>query len=228
MRFFAAIAIALSSISPAATGALFTYDFPGSPGSGLAVDQTNPQPSGATFSDFTRNGNLVGLAAANQFDSNNWTGSATIDQTQFDAFSITAGVGRTLDLTQLGFDVMRINTGPLNAQVALYLNGSTTPYATMNFAPPTTITTMTFNFTALTDADNVTTATFKFFGWNSTPSAGSMRFDNVATFGTIGMAVPEPSTFLPGLFAIGIALVELVTRRVKRGPRCAAATRAHD
>jgi hypothetical protein len=206
MKFVRIIALLLwSSLSAAHAVVLFTYDFPGSPGSGLAANQTNPQPSGATFSDFTRNGGLVGLGAGGQFDSNNWTGSGTIDTTQYDAFTITASAGHTIDLSQLDFDVRINGSGPLNGRVALFLNGSATAYATFDFTPPGAITTMTFNFTPLTDADNVSTATFEFFGWNSTPPNGSMRFDNVITYGTV---VPEPSTWLAGLAGIAIAAFE--------------------
>lgn len=225
MKFVRIIAILLWSSLSAQAVVLFTYDFPGSPGSGLAANQTNPQPADATFSDFTRNGGLVGLNASGQFDSNNWTGSATIDTTQYDAFTVTGNPGHTLDLSQLDFDVRINGSGPLNGRVALFLNGSATAYATFDFTPPGAITTMTFNFTPLTDADNVSTATFEFFGWNSTPPNGSMRFDNVITYGVV---VPEPSTWLVGIAGIAIAAFEgarqmrrqrpAATKRKRRNP----------
>jgi hypothetical protein len=212
MKFMGIIALLIWSSLAAQAVVLFTYDFPGSPGSGLAVDQTNPQPAGATFGDYTRNGGLIGLGAGNQFDTKNWSGSATIDTTQYNAFTITANVGNSLDLTQLDFDVRRNAGGPINGQVALFLNGSATAYATFDFVPTTTFATLTFDFTDLTPADNVTTATFEFFGWNSSPPGGSMRFDNVITSGTIGV-VPEPSTWLVGLVGIAIATAEAVRRK---------------
>src|ERR1700682_5260882 len=96
-----------SALSLRASMVLFTYDFPGTPGSGIAANQTVPtQPDGATFLDFIQNGGLiVHDTPVDTFNSANWSPSVTIDPTQFDSFMISANAGRSLDLTQLSFDV---------------------------------------------------------------------------------------------------------------------------
>jgi hypothetical protein len=73
-KLFAVGALALLAACPTVHASLlYLYDFPGDPGSGLAADQTNPQPTGATFGDFTRNNVGVVSGSNNEFGSNNWS-----------------------------------------------------------------------------------------------------------------------------------------------------------
>src|SRR4051812_1716911 len=72
---------ARGTLAPVVT-VLFTYDFPGGAGTGAAGSQTNGQPAGATFGDFTRNVVTV-EGTGNVFDSSNWATTATIDLTRF-------------------------------------------------------------------------------------------------------------------------------------------------
>jgi hypothetical protein len=170
--------------------------------SGLASNQTNGQPSNATFSDFTRT-NLNGSGGPPQFASTGWNLNSSIDPTQFEGFSITAAGGFHLNLSSLTFDaVLGSPTGPQNMEVALFLNGSAIAYATFDFSPTSTLTSYSFNFTPLTDANNATSATFKFYGWNAVGPAGELDLDNVATFGAISN-LPEPSSMLPVLLLLG-------------------------
>jgi hypothetical protein len=204
--------LAICRITSAAV--IYTYDFPS--GSGLAIDQTNPQPSGATFSDFTRN-NVNAVNHGDVFASVKWPSNGFIVSSDFVTFSISADAGQHLNLTNLTFSALIGSpTGPGNAQVALFLNGSATAYATFNFAPKTTLTAYNFDFTDLTDTTNATTATFKFFGWNAGGPAGSLDFDNVATFGAITNA-PEPVVaWLPGLVACCAVTADWLRRKVFR------------
>ena len=165
------VAIALTAIStPSHSAVIFLYDFPGSPGSGLASSQTNGQPTGATFSDFTRTGGLTqmpGAPANNTYGTETWNQTGVINTAQYEGFSITAAGGSHLNLTSLSFDLALKPSGPLNFEVGLFLNGSSTAYATLDITPTVTLTTYTFDFTDLTDANNVTSAAFRFFGWNA-------------------------------------------------------------
>jgi hypothetical protein len=199
----------LSRVAFTDAAVIYTYDFPGTPGSGLAVDQTNPQPSGATFGDFTRTGVVASGGGAGIFDTKNFSLNSSIDPTQWEGFSISAGPGATLGLTQLSFDITMALNGPANFEVALYLNGSATEYASAVWDARGLTTTLTFNFTALTPADNVTDATFKFYGWNNASLGAHVILDNVATSGTIDV-VPEPSNLWVGIagaaLSIGLAL----------------------
>lgn len=189
----------------ARAGLIYLYDFPGSPGSGLATDQTNGQPTGATISDFTRNGGLTGTGVQGIFGSKNWPTGSSIDPTVFTAFSITAGPNYLLNLSQLTFDSLKNGAGgPTNAEVALFLNGSSTAYATFDWTPANApLTSYIFSFTPITDADSVTTATFKFFAWNANDATNEVQFDNMATYGAI---VPEPEAFTPILVVVGCAI----------------------
>ena len=196
---------------------VYVYDFPGNPGSGLATDQTNGQPAGATFSDFTRTATLTqmpGAPANNTFGTENWNQTATIDPTEYQGFSITATAGFRLNLTSFTFDAALKPSGPLNCEVGLFLNGSSTAYATFDFSPTATLTTYTFNFTALTDSDNVTSAEFRFFGWNASANGGGIVLDNVATFGGIS-SVPEVAPLLPVTSIIACSLIQSYRRRTR-------------
>jgi hypothetical protein len=213
--FLTATAIVLVLACSAARASLiYTYDFPGSPGSGLAADQTNGQPTGTTFSDFTRN--TVGEAGGgNVFTSDNWSTNTSLDPTVYEGFSITASVGFHLNLSSFMFDARISGSGPLNVEAALFLNGSASAYATYDFAPSGSLVTYTFNFTPLTDTDNVTSATIKFFGWNAASSSGLLLLDDVSTFGDIS-TLPEFPTLLPILFVIGCALLQIQRRHKTR------------
>ena len=212
LSLFTTVALVLACSSGQAS-LIYNYDFPGNPGSGLASDQTNGQPSGATFSDFTRTAGLTqmpGAPASGTFGTENWNQTSSIDTTEFEGFSITAAVGNHLNLTSLSFDLALKPSGPTSFEVGLFLNGSSTAFATMDISPTATLTTYNFDFTDLTDADNVTTATFKFFGWNASANGGGIVLDNVTTNGTV-VILPEPSSVYFAAFP-----VLLVGRQLRR------------
>ena len=192
---------------------IYTYDFPGAPGNGSSANQTNPQPGNATFSDFTRVG-VTQSPTPNAFESYNWSiaSGGTPDPTTYNSFSITASAGYHLNLSQLTFDQMHGPGGPTKGQVALYLNGSNTPYATMNYNPASQLQSETFNFANTTDAMNVTTAEFRFYCWNAggSTSTYTMLFDNVST--TLDV-VPEPSTWAVSIVPLLICLHTWIVRR---------------
>jgi hypothetical protein len=191
--------VALLLLTPVGTRAsiVWTYDFPGSPGSGLAADQTNPQPAGATFSDWNRV-NLSAGTTADVLDSNFWNNTAVFDSTQYESFSITATAGCNLDLQLLSFDEMRTAGGPTKGHVEMFINGSSAPWAVYNYNPSASWKTETFNFTPTTDADNVTSVEFRFYGWNGGTPSASLLLDNVSVVLTIGgVAVPEASSLGP-------------------------------
>ena len=204
--FLLATALCLSG-KVARASFVYIYDFPGAPGSGLASDQSNPQPSGATFSDFTRNGGLTGTGNNGVFGSKNWSTSAAMDPTIFTAFTITADPGLFLTLSQMTFDSLKNHaTLPLFAEVDLFLNGSSTAYATFSWAPQNSpMTNYVFDFADVTADMNVTTATFKFFAWNATDGNTEVQFDNVTVSG--GVDVPETSSLGPAALLIGCSLL---------------------
>ena len=209
LTLLAISSLAVCAIYPHAHASLiYTYDFPGNPGSGLASNQTNGQPAGATFSDFTRTADLTqmpGAPAIDTYGTESWNQTGSIDTTQYEGFSIAAAAGNRLNLTSLTFDIQLKPSGPLNFEVGLFLNGSATAYATLDLTPTSSVTTYTFSFTPLTDADNVTSAEFRFFGWNAAAAGGGIVLDNVTTNGAISN-LPESSTFVPISLLLGCVL----------------------
>ncbi len=206
LLFFAGF---LASTSQASL--IYLYDFPGTPGSGSAAAQTNAQPSGATFSDFTRT-NLTPdtMTYTNEFTSVGYAHPAQ-DLTQYAGFTITAKFGQTLDLTSLTFDTIHHASGPTKEEVHLYLNGDySTPYATQFFSGTKSI---AFNFTPLTNVDNVTSAEFRFYGWNAGQPAGSNGFSNVAVNGAIGTAIVPEVSALPCVILLVFCLLLHKNRR---------------
>jgi hypothetical protein len=195
---------------------VYTYDFPGNPGSGLAADQTNPQFANATFSDWTRV-NVSAGPAANSFDSIFWNTTSSFDSTQYASFSITADAGYHLNLSLLTFDEMRTSGGPTKGHVEMFLDGSAAPYDVMNYNPHASFHSEAFSFTPTTDADNVGTVEFRFYGWNGGTPEASLIFANVAVTLSI---VPEPGTLMFALLPVGITLYSLARgwRRKKQAP----------
>jgi hypothetical protein len=207
----------LTECLPVQASLIYTYDFPGpGPNNGLAANQTNGQPSNATLSDYTRNGGLTGTSNSGVFGSKNWPTAGTLDPNVFTAFTISTNPGFVLSLNQLTFDSLKNGaTAPMLAEVDLFLNGSTTAYASFAWTPQNApMTHYTFNFTPVTFADNITTATFKFFAWNATDSTNEVQFTNVAIYG--GIDVPEAASLGPITLVIGFAIS---MRRELRGGR---------
>ena len=92
------------------------------------------------------------------------------------------------------------------------MNGSATAYASFAWTPQNApMTNYAFNFTPVTGADNVTTATFKFLAWNAN-ATNEVQFDNVAVFG--GVDVPEGASVGPAGLLISCAIL---ARRFSRG-----------
>ncbi len=178
---------------------VWTYDFPGTPGSGLGSGQTNPQTPNATFGDFTRVG-VSQVGTGNVFDSNFWNTTSNIDLTQYEGFTITAAAGYHLDLQSLTFLEMATAGGPTKGRVYLFLNGSTTPYSGLDYNPDPSFTSRTFGFTPTVDADNVTVAEFRFYGWNGGTANASLILSNVAVTFTV---VPEATTLGPIILLLG-------------------------
>ena len=211
-KLLALVGFALLVAYSSQASLLFLYDFPGSPGSGLASSQTNPQPGHATFGDWSRV-NLTAGPAAHQFESTFWNNTSVFDPTQYESFTITAAAGYHLDLQKLTFVEYRDAGGPTKGVVQMFVNGSTTAWDIYNYNPVSNAgggKVETFNFTPTTDADNATSVEFRFYGYNGgTPNAG-LFLDNVATYGTV---VPEVAPLLPVTLIITFSIIKSHRRR---------------
>src|SRR5436190_5598961 len=145
--------------------------------------------------------NVTAGSAANVFDGTFWNNTSTFDSTQYESVTITADAGWHLILELLTFDEMRTAGGPTKGRVEVFINGSATPYDTLNYNPGASFANHSFNFTPTVDANNVTTVEYRFYGWNGGTPSASLLLDNVAiTFDV----VPECDT---AFSAVLIALV---------------------
>jgi len=205
------LALGLLICCAGAASANFVYDFPGVPGSGLAANQTNPQSPNATFGDFGRV-SITATPTADVFESDHWNNTAVFDPASAYAFfDITAASGYHLNLSgTITFDTSRGPGGPTKGRVQLFLNGSTTPYATKDWNPGPSLQNISFNFTPTTDADNVTSVEVRFYGWNGGDPLGTMLLDNVTTTMAI---IPEPSTIVIGVLPIALMAWSALKRR---------------
>jgi hypothetical protein len=204
--------IAIAAPLSARGTVIYTYDFPGTPGSGLASDQSSTAPAYTTFGDWNRV-NLTAGGATNVFESTFWNTTAIFDATQYESFTITADAGWHLNLQLLTFDEMRTAGGPTKGRIQMFINGSAVPYDIFNYNPSASFQNQTFNFTPTTDADNVTTVEFRFYGWNGGTPEASLILDNVAI--TLDV-VPEPNCgAMSALFAAVVIVHSLIWKRRK-------------
>jgi hypothetical protein len=215
---FKLLAIALATVllmsASGHASLVYTYDFPGTPGSGLASDQTNPQTGNVTFGDWTRvNVNPVGTSDV--FDSNLWNSTAVFDPTQYEGFTITAAAGYHLDLSSITFDQMRTSGGPTKGLIQIFINGSATVWDSFNYNPSASFLNKSFSFTPTTDADNATLIEFRFYGWNGGTFPSSLILDNVVISG-IGV-VPETGTIVPVIILSLCVAVDCLRARRRRG-----------
>jgi len=197
----------------ASSHASFVYDFPGTPGSLVAANQTVPPQDGhATFSDWTRVNLGNGVGTSDVLDSNFWNTTAIFDPTQYESFTITADAGYHLDLQLLTFDQTRIAGGPTKGRISMFLNGSVVAYDTFDYNPTASWQNKTDAFVPTVDADNVTLVEFQFYGWNGGTADASLLIDNV----TITVAiVPEPA--IGALVDCFVGLAVLHSRRGCKG-----------
>ncbi len=187
MRKMIVCTVACCAATVAAEASLAVYEFTGSSTGDNQFNAVTAPPENGTFGSFLRNG-VTWNTGLNVFNSRGWHSDDTIDPNQYVGFQITPGTSFGLYLYSIVFDSRRSGTGPTNALVSLFVNGSTLPFGSYSFAPTTTVTTFTFDFAEVTQAAS---AEFRFYGFGTSSSLGTLQFDNVQTFGAFG-AVPEP------------------------------------
>lgn len=194
---FATIMAGLSL--PALSAPLFTYDFPGDPGSGLAASQTATQPSGATFGDFTRV-NVNANAGANRFNSTAWNTTATLDTGEYVQFSFTVNPLFSGSITDISFVQDGSNTVADEYDVRYSTNGFTSFVSRGSDTVTTSDSSEVWDFADLAVSAG-DTVTFRFFVFGDTQADGSgvpaaggtWSLDNVVVNGNL-TAVPEPGT----------------------------------
>ena len=191
---------------------VFTYDFPGNPtGSGNVADQSSTPPAFTTFGNWTRVDLMAGTTP-NVWDNDFWNTTSNINRSQYTSFTITADAGWHLDLQSLTFSERATAGGPTKGEVQMFTNGSL--YFTFDYNPDSQFTTRNLGFTPTTDANNVTSVEFRFYGWNGGTPGASLLLDNVAITLTVTPEVDAGRA--SAVFAALIAAQSLVRQRGKR------------
>ncbi len=209
-------------------GNVTSFAYNGTPISNLTV-------SALTKNAVTTSSNSGNFRASNwPLDAGNATLTGSIDASKYFEFSLTASEGFTLDLTTFTFGVGRSGTGPRSFQwrssldsYASPISGYTATNAALNqtlgdgilsyTADGTTSATgniLTFSTAAFSD---LSTVTFRFYGFNSEQSGGTAGLEGNFSFAGEMNVIPEPSTW--ALIGLGSAFV---LWRIRRKP----ATRA--
>jgi hypothetical protein len=233
--------LSLAALSLAGVNAqVFTgnYSFSGATGNTTSLNYNGSSIENLTVSALTKNG-VTNSSSAGNFRATGWpldAGNATltgsIDVSKYFEFSLTPTNGATLNLTSFTFGVGRSGTGPRSFEWRSSLNSFAAPisgYTATNAALNQNLGNGTLSYTSdvstagtgntLTFAtptfSDLSTVTFRFYGFNSEASGGTGGLEGNFTFA--GEVIPEPSTW--ALIGLGTAFV---LWRIRRKP----ATRA--
>jgi hypothetical protein len=189
-----------------------------------------------TPSAFTKTANVGTTPSAGNFRGTNWALDASIgtltganDPTKYFEFSLTAGAGFTLNMTNINFGIGRSGTGPrtfawsssVDSFASILANYSSLGASGLftnnngeisftNDSTSTTGTNIVLNLSA-SEFQNLTSVTFRFYGWNSEATGGTGGLQGPLSFS--GSVVPEPSTYaLLALSATGLG-AHMIRRR---------------
>jgi hypothetical protein len=222
----ALILVAMMGMANIAAASLAVYQFPG----GVA-DVTTAANNG-TFTPFAKaGGGSVSGSSSDNFIATSWLG--TFDPTKYVSFIVTPNSGYALSLSSVSFKSSASGSGPTTGRLSIFLDGSTTAFASFDFVPPNTAISGTAsmssflwnNGSGLPSLANLQKAEFRFYGSGATNAAGSFRFDDVVLEGSF-TAVPEPTNIALTIFICG--LISAGGIKQWRNSRCAhrAASRA--
>jgi hypothetical protein len=226
LRTLAAVAAIACIPAVAAFGqtnfsATFTFGADGNVASFAYNGGTIP---GVSLSDLTKVGVTTSSSSGN-FRASVWPDGATtgsdaftgsIDLGKYFEFSLTAASGYTIDLATIEFGIGRSGTGPrqwewrtsadayanaLNSYSSVTSGLTNTAGVLTN---PDTNSSWTGNVLGLSHSNfqNVTSITFRFYGYNSEAAAGTGGLQGPLTI--TGQAIPEPATYAA---ILGIAVL---------------------
>jgi len=188
---------------------LALYDFNALNGTPSSTHASGETPgtfagSGITVSFVTKDLTTPTSGAA---QGTGWSLASSIDTSKYFEFAVTPDSGKNFDVTQISFLDKRYHVGgtrgPQDAEVRFFTGAGLTPVtlsSSQTFSPGNALATFTSTFSPFTTPVGQI-LTVRIYGWNATDSTKELWLDNVQLSGTV---VPEPSTYLAGLSALGL------------------------
>jgi hypothetical protein len=175
--------------------------------------------TGVTGVNLSRTGVVYSDGPSDTYQSTGWDTGSSVNTAEYLQWGFTSTVAYDLDNLQIRYD--RSNDpgddgGPSSIEIRLSINGS--PTYTSIFTDTGVSSSSESQTIPLSTFDNVTSATFRLFGWSAENSDGWFEIENTSGFGNRGIvvngtAVPEPAAFLFGGLVCGVIGIGAVSRR---------------
>lgn len=169
-----------------------------------------------TFNNFSAGSGLNNIAFVAGSGTNNraytatgWTTNTSIDSNDYFQFALQATSGNRVTLSSVGFRALGDTsgtTGPASLQLAYALGATPSTFTNVGSVQNTTGSWTNYSV-SLSSVPTLTQATslitFRLYGYSSGNNNGSLSVDDVTVNGTVE-PVPEPTTILGGMAALGI------------------------
>lgn len=126
--------------------------------------------SNITVSGIGRGAGITGTTANDRYNANSWN-TVALDPTAYFYFTLTANVGETLNLYSFIYTGQKSTTGPSSFAFRSSLDNFVADIG----APTATGTTINLDFP---EYKNLSTITFRFYGWNTTNSGGTFSIND--------------------------------------------------
>lgn len=212
-KIFAVIILSAVSLAGAGAQVLVSYNFTGATGDQVSQPVASFDPD-LTASVMTRGSGITASAAGGSISSTGFT-TGVIDLNDYYSFTLTPGVGVTMDLGTLTFAERRSGTGIRDFSIRTSLDGFATDVFTAAVPDDTATRDQSFVFGSAFDA--VTgPITIRIYGYTAESAAGTWRLTNTSSgaqnFQLTGTAVvPEPTS--AAMIFVGAGLVAWGVRR---------------
>ncbi|GAA4420104.1 hypothetical protein GCM10023187_55050 [Nibrella viscosa] len=182
-----------ATTTPPAAATLATWTFEGDVNTPTTV-AANTSAGNAAFGTGVTSVTYVGGSPGRAYTAAGWSASTSVVTSDNDylEFTVAPAANYTLDLTTITVAMQRSGTGPANVA----LRSSADDYASNigNVASPGngSFANASFTLTGLTNRTSPTT--FRLYGYGSTGTGGTLRFDNLTVIGTVNSAGPPVAT----------------------------------
>lgn len=198
-----------------------TYTF-GANGNVSSFPYNGTPVTGLDIGDLTKNG-VTSTSSSGNFRASGWSTGSTIDTGDYFEFTLTADPGYQLDLTSITFGIGRSATGPVNWEWRSSADGYTSTistYTSLNadllnnggvLTNPDLNSSWTGNVLDLSGSEyqDLTTITFRFYGYTTEGAAGTGGFQGPLSFSGVleasggsgaNVSIGAGNTFTPTSF----------------------------